>query len=114
MQQLLFAPRPFAVEPEDFERWSKQRKRLFTLLSDQSLHRREELVDATGAQNITAVISNLRAKGAKIDCSRTPGQIYYQLMDMTEESTVVKGIHCNTCRCRNNVNNKEKAWHNKI
>tara|TARA_Y100001951_G_C11278163_1_gene263376 strand:- start:415 stop:729 length:315 start_codon:yes stop_codon:yes gene_type:complete len=99
MQQSLFTPRPFAVEQKDFERWSKQKKRLFTLLSDRRLHRREELVEATNAQNITAVISDLRHLGAVIECTRSRGQIYYQLLEMTDESTVVKGIHCDTCRC---------------
>jgi len=96
-QQSLFAP--FIPEPADFQRWSKQRKQLFDLLKDKRLHRREELVRATNAQNITAVISELRHAGAVIDCTRYEGQIYYQLMDMLYESTVNKGIHCPTCRC---------------
>ena len=90
---------PFVVEPADFERWSKQRKNLFHLLKDGRPHFREKLVEVTNAQNITAVISELRHRGAVIQCTRNDGQIYYQLTEMLEGSTVAKGIHCETCRC---------------
>ena len=96
-QQSLFAP--FVPEPDDFKRWSKQRKQLFDLLKDKRVHRREELVHATNAQNVTAVVSELRHAGGVIECLRYEGQIYYQLIEMLEESTVTKGIHCSTCRC---------------
>ena len=96
-QQSLFAP--FAREPDDFKRWSKQRKQLFDLLKDQRVHRREELVQITNAQNITAGVSELRHAGGVIECTRHEGQIYYQLIEMLDESTVTKGIHCSTCRC---------------
>ena len=96
-QQSLFAP--FAREPDDFKRWSKQRKQLFDLLKDQRVHSREELVQITNAQNITAVVSELRHAGGVIECTRHEGQIYYQLIEMLDQSTVTKGIHCSTCRC---------------
>ena len=101
-QQSLFAP--FAREPDDFKRWSKQRKQLFDLLKDQRVHRREELVQITNAQNITAVVSELRHAGGVIECTRHVGQIYYQLIEMLAESTVTKGIHCSTCRCSTKEN----------
>ena len=97
MQQSLFAP--FVPEPDDFERWSKQRKQLFDLLKDKRVHKREEMVQVTNAQNITAVVSELRHAGGVIECTRHEGQIYYQLIEMLDESTVTKGIHCETCRC---------------
>ena len=99
MQQSFFTPTRFIPEPTDFERWSKQRKQLFDLLKDKRMHRREELVRATNAQNITAVVSELRHAGGVIDCTRYGGEIYYQLIDMQDESTVKQGIHCATCRC---------------
>jgi hypothetical protein len=100
MQQSLFSP--FIAEPADFERWSNQRKALFELLKDMRLHHREELIEATGALNITAVVSELRHQGAVIKCTRSkfvPRTIYYQMTAMTPASTVKKGIHCETCRC---------------
>ena len=97
MQQNLFTP--FIPEPADFERWSKQRKALFELLKDMRVHHREELVQVTGALNITAVVSELRHQGAVIECTRNGRQIYYQLKSMTVFSTVKEGIHCPTCRC---------------
>ena len=96
-QTYLFSP--YMRTPEDFERWSKQRKELFGLLKDMRLHRREELLAATGALNITAVVSDLRHKGAVIECTRNGSQIYYRMTEMREASTVQKGIHCPTCRC---------------
>ena len=90
---------PYMRTPEDFERWSKQRKALFGLLKDMHLHRREELLDATGALNITAVVSELRHQGAIIECTRNGKQIYYRMTGMVESSTVTEGIHCATCRC---------------
>jgi len=90
---------PFRVDQADFDRWSKQRKALYLALSDGRIHRREALVQATGALNITAVVSELRHKGAVIDCTRNKQQIYYQLKAMVNGSTVQKGIHCETCRC---------------
>ena len=97
MQQSLFSP--FIPDPDDFKRWSKQRKQLFDLLKDQRVHKREEMVQVTNAQNITAVVSELRHAGGVIECTRHEGQIYYQLIEMLDKSTVTKGIHCETCRC---------------
>lgn len=96
-QTNMFAP--FVVMPEDFERWSNQRRQLFDLLRDMRVHPREDLVRVTKAQNITAVVSELRHRGAVIECTRNNGQIYYQMTAWVEESTVQKGIHCPTCRC---------------
>jgi|13_taG_2_1085334.scaffolds.fasta_scaffold02784_8 hypothetical protein len=96
-QQSLF--KPFIAEPLDFKRWSNQRKQLFSLLKDQKRHLREELVRVTNAQNITAVVSEIRHAGGIIKCTRSEGQIYYQLLDIVDESTVKQGIHCATCRC---------------
>jgi hypothetical protein len=100
MQQNLFSPfSPFVREPDDYIRWSKQRRALFDLLRDNRVHQREELLLVTNAQNITAVVSELRHRGAVIECTRHEGQIYYQMTDWVSESTVKKGIHCPTCRC---------------
>ena len=100
-QYSMFAP--FVATPEDFERWSNQRKQLFELLRDMKVHAREELLQVTKAQNITAVISELRHRGAVIECTRNNKQIYYQMVDWVEGSTVQKGIHCPTCRCASDV-----------
>lgn len=95
------AMKAFIPQPADYVRWSKQRTKLFDLLKDGQYHRREELVNVTNAQNITAVVSELRHAGGVIPRPvREEGQIYYIMTGWVEHSTVKKGIHCETCRCK--------------
>jgi len=100
-QHSLFDQRPFVPEPEDYARWSGQKRAIFDLLKDLQWHTRQELVTTSGAKNPTSRVSDLRKLGYQIDCDRTGerGKSSFKMIGYVGYDTT-KPKHCATCTCR--------------
>jgi|13_taG_2_1085334.scaffolds.fasta_scaffold10835_4 hypothetical protein len=101
-QQMFFSSRPFLPEPQDYERWSGHRRKIFEVLRDVNWHSREELAERSGSLQVASRISQLRKAGYRIECDRTGeyGDSSYKITEYAGYDTT-NPKHCDTCVCQN-------------
>lgn len=101
-QQTMFTPATeFIPLPADFDRWKGHTKTMFAFMRNGHWHERSVLQTISKSSNLTARISNLRQRGAEIECVRvgSDGGTAYRMTGFNAGVSTTKGGHCASCTC---------------